>query len=73
MSNADHEALYRVAEAVRERCIAEASEAFERGGMSGLCVEGRLDLVMDRLRSLDLELIVRTTLAADPPNSRRDA
>lgn len=72
MSNADYEALYRVAEAVRERCIVEASEAFEWGGMSGLCVEGRWDLAIDRLRSLDLTLIVRTTLAADPPNSRRD-
>lgn len=71
MSNTDHETLRRVAEAVRERCIEEAGEAFEQGGMSGLCVEGRWDLAMDRLRSLDLKSIIRTVLTADPLNSRR--
>lgn len=69
MSNADHEAFRRIAEAVRESCIDEACEAFEQGGISGLCVEGRWDLAMDRLRSLDLESIIRTALTMDPPRA----
>ncbi len=72
MSNPTDEILYRVAETVRARCIDEAQSAFEQGGMSGLCVEGRWDLAMDRLRSLDLESMVRATLNAHPiePASR---
>ncbi|MDN5848244.1 MAG: acetyltransferase [Nitrococcus sp.] len=69
MSNADYEILRRVAEAVRERCIDEARQAFEQGGMSGLCGEGRWDLAMDRLRSLDLESIVRAALIEKPPGA----
>lgn len=65
MGTADRERLQRIAEAVRERCVDEARKAFEDGGMSGLCVEGRLDLAVDRLRSLELEPIIRTALAAD--------
>ncbi|MDN5869107.1 MAG: acetyltransferase [Nitrococcus sp.] len=69
MSNADYEILRRVVEAVRERCIEEATRAFEEGGMSGLCVEGRWDLAMDRLRSLDLESMVRAALLEKPPSA----
>lgn len=68
MSSADFETLRRVAKAVRERCMDEASEGFEQGGMSGLCVEGRWDLAMDRVRSLDLEAIVRAALTENLPN-----
>ncbi|HET8701529.1 MAG TPA: acetyltransferase [Nitrococcus sp.] len=74
MSNTDYdETLRRIAEAIRERCIDEARKGFEQGGMSGLCVEGRLDLAIDRLRSLDLESIVHDTLAANPPNPYRSS
>lgn len=64
MSNPTDEILYRLAQGVRERCIEEAQHAFEQGGMSGLCVEGRWDLAMDRLRSLDVESMVRAALDA---------
>jgi hypothetical protein len=49
----------RMAEAVRTACLEAAVEAWEQGGMSGLCVEGRWDLALDRLRSLDLEAVIR--------------
>lgn len=68
MGKADHETLRRLAEAVRQCCLTEAQKAFEQGGLSGLCSEGRWELAMDRLRSFDLEPIVRSTLAADPPS-----
>ena len=60
-SEADLEAL---AEAVRRACVDEAVSAYEYGGMSGLCVEGRWDLAMDRLRSLDSGAVLREWLAA---------
>ncbi len=60
-SEADLEAL---AEAVRQACVDEAVSAYEYGGMSGLCVEGRWDLAMDRLRSLDSGVVLREWLAS---------
>lgn len=70
MNEADERTLHRVAEAVRERCIAEAREAFEQGGMHGLCVEGRWDFTLDRLRSLDIASLVSRVLNADSPERR---
>lgn len=64
MSEPDEQVLHRVAEAVRERCIEEARDAFEQGGRRGLCVEGRWDLTLDRLRSLELDSLVHTVLRA---------
>ena len=70
MSEPDEQVLHRVAEAVRERCIKEARDAFEQGGMRGLCLEGRWDLTLDRLRSLDVDSLVRTVLSAGPHAKR---
>ena len=66
MSDAFTEAdLKALAEAVRRACEDEAVSAYEYGGMSGLCVEGRWDLAMDRLRSLDPERLVDDWLRAE--------
>ncbi|MGD8429573.1 MAG: acetyltransferase [Ectothiorhodospiraceae bacterium] len=59
---ADDDRIRLVAEAVRQACLQEAVDAYEYGGMSGLCVEGRWDLAMDRLRSLDVDAVVREAL-----------
>ena len=45
----------RVAEAVRAACIAAAVRAYEEGGVSGLCAEGRWELAVQAIRELDLE------------------
>lgn len=58
----DPQALRRLAEAVREACVTEAVDAYEQGGMSGLCVEGRWDLAMDRLRHMDVERLIAAAL-----------
>lgn len=72
MNDTDYDkALYRIAEAVRERCIDEMRKGFEEGGISGLCIEGRLDLAIDRLRSLNLEPIVHAMRTKNPPNPYR--
>jgi hypothetical protein len=48
------EAGRAVAEAVREALASVARQAYEEGGMSGLCAEGRWDLALDAMRAADL-------------------
>ncbi len=48
-----------IAEAVQSACLEAAVEAWEQGGMSGLCLEGRWDLALDRLRSLEVESVIQ--------------
>jgi hypothetical protein len=43
-----------LAEAIRQACIAAAVEAHEQAGISGLCQEGRWEVAIDAIRSLDL-------------------
>jgi pentatricopeptide repeat protein len=45
----------RLAEAVRQACIAAALEAHEQAGISGLCQEGRWEDAVEAIRSLDLD------------------
>lgn len=49
----------RIAQAVREACVRAALEGYERAGVSGLCDEGRWEMAIDSIRSLDLEPILR--------------
>lgn len=50
----------RLAEAVKQACIDTALRAYEEAGISGLCAEGRWELALDAVRTLD----VRTLLAS---------
>ncbi len=45
---------------VRRVCLAVVLQAYEEGGFRGLCEEGRLELVADRLRSLDVRGLAGT-------------
>jgi len=49
----------KIAEAVRQACLTAALQAYEDAGMSGLCVEGRWEYVIDVLRYLELRTIVQ--------------
>jgi len=49
----------RIAEAVRQACLAAALQAYEDAGMSGLCEAGRWEYVIDTLRHLELRTIVQ--------------
>ncbi|PSJ36591.1 acetyltransferase [Zobellella taiwanensis] len=42
------------AEHIRQACLQAAVEAYELGGLLGLCQEGRFELAMDAIRNLDL-------------------
>ncbi|MGA8207863.1 MAG: VOC family protein [Candidatus Dormiibacterota bacterium] len=45
----------RLVEAIREACLRAALDAYEQAGLSGVCGEGRWELAVDALRSLDLD------------------
>ena len=52
----------RIAQAVREACVATALRAYEEAGISGLCYEGRWEIAIDAMRNLDLAALI------DPPD-----
>ncbi len=43
-----------LAELIRQRCLQAALAAYEEGGLLGLCQQGRFELAMDAIRTLDL-------------------
>ena len=47
-----------LAEAVRAACIKAALEAYEEGGVLGLCAEGRWEYAISALRQLDVAAVV---------------
>ncbi|WP_375769867.1 DUF3565 domain-containing protein [Archangium gephyra] len=59
------EAGRAVAEAVREALASAARQAYEDGGMSGLCAEGRWDLALDAMRAADLTPAIRRALGQE--------
>lgn len=47
------------AEAVRHVCSEAASAAYEAAGTQGLCAEGRWEVAIGALRSVDLDALVQ--------------
>ncbi len=47
-----------IAEAVRQACIEAAQSTYEQAGISGLCAEGRWELAVDAMRSLDVKAVL---------------
>ncbi|HYW91424.1 MAG TPA: acetyltransferase [Gammaproteobacteria bacterium] len=62
MNRNDTAEARRLAERIRRECLRAALEAWEQGGIAGLCAEGRWELAVDTVRALDLERL----LAEDP-------
>ena len=54
----DEQDARRLAEAVRAACVAAAEQAYEEGGVRGLCAAGRWELALDAMRALDVEALV---------------
>jgi hypothetical protein len=61
----------RLAETVRAACIAAAERAYEEGGVSGMCSEGRWELAVQAMRELDLDLTASTHVEVEPPSRWR--
>jgi hypothetical protein len=47
----------RLAEAVRAACIQAALDAYEEGGVLGLCAEGRWEYAISAMRQLDVQAV----------------
>jgi hypothetical protein len=47
-----------VAERVRQACLQVALDAYESAGISGLCAEGRWELAVQAIKTLDLDEIL---------------
>ena len=56
----------RLAEAVRAACIKAALEAYEDGGILGVCAEGRWEYAISARQQLDVAAILRTELPELP-------
>lgn len=54
----DERDAMRLAEAVRAACVAAAEQAYEEGGVRGLCAEGRWELAIDAMRALDVQALL---------------
>jgi hypothetical protein len=55
---APEDETHRLAQTVREACIRAALDGYERAGLGGLCAEGRWEMAIDAIRSLDLDAVV---------------
>lgn len=64
--------LHDAAEAVRLACLRVAQDGYEQAGMSGLCEEGRWEMVLDALDTLDVDAVLRAWAAKSEPTSRTD-
>jgi hypothetical protein len=60
------DAHIQIAEVVRQACIAAALRAYEDGGLSGLCHEGRWEYAVDAMRGLALRPLVQALLHEAP-------
>ncbi len=52
--------VQRLAWQVREACLRAARDGYEQAGIGGLCAEGRWEMAIDSIRSLDLGAVVRS-------------
>jgi len=53
-------------ETVRAACIKAALDAYEEGGILGLCAEGRWEYAISAMRRLELDTLVQNDSQADP-------
>lgn len=64
---AEAERLAALARAVHAACVRAIIDGREEAGLAGLCGDGRWELALDRLRTLNLEPLVRAALTPTPP------
>jgi hypothetical protein len=43
---------------IRNACLQAALDAYEQGGLAGMCEEGRWELAVDALRELNVDALV---------------
>ena len=58
MNNENNLQQLKLAEAVRTACIQAAVQAYEEGGIFGLCAEGGWEYAVSALQRLDVEALL---------------
>ena len=51
--------LEDLAKRIREKCVEAILQAYEDAGLQGLCAEGRWEVAVGALRTLDLTPVLR--------------
>jgi len=63
MASGDPDAIendrLRLAQSVRDACIAAARQGYENAAISGLCEEGALEAALSAIHMVDLEAVLR--------------
>lgn len=62
----------QLAEAVRAACIKAAMDAYEEGGVLGLCAEGRWEYAISALRQLDVATVMAERVEQDTESILQD-
>ena len=59
-------ATRELVEAIRQACIQTALDAYEQGGLAGLCAEGRWEMAIDALRTIKVESLLSQSASTIP-------
>ncbi|HEX9810769.1 MAG TPA: hypothetical protein VGA88_01595 [Burkholderiales bacterium] len=65
MSDVSAERL-RLAQSIRDACIAAAKRGYESAAISGLCEEGALEAAISAIHMVDLEAAIRDAALSRP-------
>ena len=64
--------LEELAKRIRQACLEAILQAYDDGGIQGLCAEGRWELAVSALRTLDLTPLLRDFLQASTQDPRSE-
>lgn len=65
----DREAV-AIAERIRDACVAALIDAYEDAGLRGLCGEGRWEVAVGEVRSIDPRRLLESALPRDVSDNR---
>ena len=64
--------LEDLAKRIREACLEAIIQAYEDAGIQGLCAEGRWEVAVGALRTVDLTAVLREFQQPSTQNSRNE-
>jgi hypothetical protein len=64
--------LEDLAKRVRQACLEAIIQAYEDAGIQGLCAEGRWEVAVDALRTVDLTAVLREFQQSSTEHARNE-
>jgi hypothetical protein len=61
-----------LAKRVRQACLEAIIQAYEDAGIQGLCAEGRWEVAVDALRTVDLTAVLREFQPSSTEHARNE-